>query len=254
VFEHSHNVFMHLLAEMGVGGALLAIIGLGAWVWGFKWRELDLETWWLVALLAVIGTHSMLEYPLWYTYFLGVFAFLLGVGEQKVTLFKLSFIQKKFGVAILSFVLIISAVNLATMRIAYVKLETWVNQAANKTILENDRKAFFSDYSWIHNNSLLAPYAEITLINAVAVKAEQIDHYVWLSESAMHFMPMPNLVYQHALLLKLKGDDVEAAKLMRLAMIAYPNALNRNIALQPAQYQQQYLEMLSALRPKSLKN
>lgn len=253
VFEHSHNVFMHLLAEMGVGGALLAIIGLGSWGWGFRWRELDLESWWLLALLAIIGTHSLLEYPLWYTYFLGVFAFLLGAGEQKITLFKLSLIQKKLGVAILSIVLIISAANLVTMRIAYTKLETWVNKAADKTILERDRKAFFSDYSWIHNNSLLGPYAEIMLINAVAVKAEQVDHYDWLSESAMHFMPMPNLVYQHALLLKLKGDDAGAAKLMKLAMIAYPNALNRNIALQPAQYQQQYLEMLSVIRSQSQK-
>jgi O-antigen ligase len=85
LFEHAHNLFLHLLTEMGVGAPLLVLAGIVAWLRGFKWRELSLETWWLLGLLSVLGIHSMLEYPLWYTYFLGIVALLLGAGEEKLT-------------------------------------------------------------------------------------------------------------------------------------------------------------------------
>ena len=248
VFEHSHNLFMHLLAEMGVLGALLVILGLGSWLYHFKWRALNLEAWWLLALLAVISTHSMLEYPLWYTYFLGVFAFLLGAGEQKQISIQSSTAQKIISVTTLCTVLIVSAINLVTMNMAYTKLERWTNRAATKTVLESDRKAFFGDYSWVHNHSLLAPYAEMMLINAIYVEADQVNHYLWMSERAIRFMPTPNLVFQHALLLKLAGDEAAAANMMKLAMTAYPSSLSRNIALQPMQYQQLYLDMQATVK------
>src|SRR5690606_32076970 len=78
--EHAHNIFIHLLAETGIAGALLLLAGVWAWLRGFQWRNITPEGWWLLALLAIIGIHSLLEYPLWYAYFLGPVALLLGVG------------------------------------------------------------------------------------------------------------------------------------------------------------------------------
>lgn len=89
VFEHSHNLFMHLLTEMGIVAPLLVLAGVIAWLRVFKWRKLSIESWWLISLLAVIGLHSLLEYPLWYTYFLGLVAILLGAGEEKLSTVKL---------------------------------------------------------------------------------------------------------------------------------------------------------------------
>ena len=42
VFEHAHNLFLHLSAEMGIGAVLIVLVGLFAWVKGFKWRKLSL--------------------------------------------------------------------------------------------------------------------------------------------------------------------------------------------------------------------
>ena len=39
--------------------------------------------WWMWAAALVLAVHSMLEYPLWYTFFLGFAAVVLGMGEAR---------------------------------------------------------------------------------------------------------------------------------------------------------------------------
>jgi O-antigen ligase len=80
IFEHAHNLFLHLLTEMGIGAFLITLTCMAIWFRRFKWYDLNLETWWLITLLTILGIHSMLEYPLWYAYFLGVASILLGAG------------------------------------------------------------------------------------------------------------------------------------------------------------------------------
>src|SRR6185503_17545421 len=83
VFNHAHNIVVHLLAETGLAGALIACGAVLAWIAGLRRAKLDAEWWWLLALLAVIGIHSMLEHPLWYAYFLGMASLLLGLGSER---------------------------------------------------------------------------------------------------------------------------------------------------------------------------
>ncbi|MDE2614275.1 MAG: O-antigen ligase C-terminal domain-containing protein [Burkholderiales bacterium] len=78
-FDHTHNLPLQLLVELGLplGGAVLALL---AWAlvraFGSGWRgpaaDDDTGRAQRMALLMVlmIGLHSLLEYPLWYAYFL----------------------------------------------------------------------------------------------------------------------------------------------------------------------------------------
>ena len=84
-FDHAHNLPLHLAAELGVP---LATLVVGLLLWGL-WRILaaarhaDVERG--VALrcsfvfLLMIGLHSLLEYPLWYSYFLLPTAWVFGL-------------------------------------------------------------------------------------------------------------------------------------------------------------------------------
>jgi O-antigen ligase len=76
-FDHSHNLPLQLLAELGVPlGA--AVTGLLLWALGQSWRRsgaangtaayVDARTAFMMVLL--VSLHSLLEYPLWYGYFL----------------------------------------------------------------------------------------------------------------------------------------------------------------------------------------
>jgi hypothetical protein len=58
---------LHLAVELGVPAALLLCGGLVWWVWRQRpWRETDATRRLAWGVLALIGLHSLLEYPLWY--------------------------------------------------------------------------------------------------------------------------------------------------------------------------------------------
>jgi hypothetical protein len=71
-FDHAHNLPLHLAAELGLplAGAVLALLCAALWL---GWRRSGggrtaARCAWMFVLM--IGVHSLLEYPLWYAYFL----------------------------------------------------------------------------------------------------------------------------------------------------------------------------------------
>ncbi|MEY3873201.1 MAG: hypothetical protein RLZZ296_2196, partial [Pseudomonadota bacterium] len=67
VMGNAHNLPLHLAVELGVSAALLICCGVLWAVWRAKpWRCTDPARQMAWAVLAVIGLHSLLEYPLWY--------------------------------------------------------------------------------------------------------------------------------------------------------------------------------------------
>lgn len=67
--EHAHNTPLNFLAEFGWPVAVLICAGVALWLFS-KWRLARCpEALWAFSILVVLGSHSMVEYPLWYTYF-----------------------------------------------------------------------------------------------------------------------------------------------------------------------------------------
>jgi hypothetical protein len=67
ILDNAHNLPLHLAVELGIPLAL-AVCGVAVFlVWRAKpWRETDPMRQMAWGVLAVIGVHSLLEYPLWY--------------------------------------------------------------------------------------------------------------------------------------------------------------------------------------------
>ena len=67
ILDNAHNLPLHLAVELGIPAALV-ICGALVWlVWRAKpWRDTDPVRQMAWGVLAVIGVHSLLEYPLWY--------------------------------------------------------------------------------------------------------------------------------------------------------------------------------------------
>lgn len=67
ILDNAHNLPLHLAVELGLPAAL-AICGTLTWLtWKAKpWHETDSMRQMAWGVLAVIGLHSLLEYPLWY--------------------------------------------------------------------------------------------------------------------------------------------------------------------------------------------
>jgi hypothetical protein len=70
-FDHAHNLPLHLVAELGLplGGGVLALLCAALWR---AWRRsgADIDGRCAAMFVVMIGVHSLLEYPLWYAYFL----------------------------------------------------------------------------------------------------------------------------------------------------------------------------------------
>lgn len=238
VFEHTHNLFLHLLAEMGIGAFLIVAFGLWNWIKPFSWSKLNLETYWIAGLLAVIGLHSMLEYPLWYTFFLGITSVLLGIGDEK--LITINFSKLSANIVKLSFALALTlgVSNLTTMIIANVKLENWWNKLTYENINE---QAYLN---WVGENSLLTPYADS--MRAVTIGNDDyldIDKTILLHQSVMSFMPIDAVAFQLALLLEFKGEHDKAVKQLNRALIAFPNSFKPFLENPTLKYRQEYLNL-----------
>lgn len=258
MFEHAHNLFLHLLTEMGIGAPLLVIAGVVAWLRGFwlhsvKLRAITLENWWLLAMLAVLGIHSMLEYPLWYAYFLGIAAVLLGAGEEKVTSISLPKLGQTSGRTAFAASMVVGVAVLGSMAVANVKLETWLLRAMRGDITTQEQPQFFEALNWVHANSLLAPYSELMYATALVADPNRLDDKLWISQSAMRFMPMRKIAYRHVLLLKLKGDQAAAVQQLNRTLIGFPGKFTKELEAMPFKYWQDYLDVLSEARPIPIK-
>ncbi|WP_183634487.1 PglL family O-oligosaccharyltransferase [Niveibacterium umoris] len=89
--EHAHNLPLHLAATMGLPFAVL-FVGLAGW-WLIRQLRVPMTPERLFALcgLSVIGLHSMVEYPLWYAYFIipaGLFCGILSATDPGARTFE----------------------------------------------------------------------------------------------------------------------------------------------------------------------
>jgi len=67
ILDNAHNLPLHLAVEHGLPLALLACVALLLWLArAAPWREAQPPRQLAWAVLALIGLHSLLEYPLWY--------------------------------------------------------------------------------------------------------------------------------------------------------------------------------------------
>lgn len=82
-FDHTHNVLLQWAVELGVPMAVLltTLAAWGLWVLWRPWREdTDAVVPAAATIVTMAGLHSLLEYPLWYGYFLLPTAFVWGLG------------------------------------------------------------------------------------------------------------------------------------------------------------------------------
>ncbi|MBX3665220.1 MAG: O-antigen ligase C-terminal domain-containing protein [Burkholderiales bacterium] len=216
LYNNLHNLPLHLLAETGIAGAALLLVPAGWGLWLALRARPDPGHWWLWATLGVFGIHSLLEYPLWYAYFLGIAALLLGLCPAPALAPRLA----RFGRLVAASAMLAGAANLVFLWNDYRVLERVV-----RPTIEQLRSAGFADTILrIHRNTLLTPYVELSMATPLPVSREDLQRRLALSERVIRFSPQPVLVYRQVLLLALAGRGAEAQSLLAAARRVYPGA------------------------------
>lgn len=216
VFNHAHNIVVQLLAETGIAGALIAAAAAVVWIADLRNVKFAPEWWWLLALLSVIGIHSLLEYPLWYAYFLGVAALLLGLGAER----RIAMRHGGAARAATALLVLLGCVNLVAVMPPYRDFERLVFNSAPRS--PAGAQAFTAAMMRAHRDPLLEPYVELAFALGAPVRTDELQVQLELNTRAMRFAPVAAVVYRQALLLALAGSREAALVQLDRALRAYP--------------------------------
>jgi O-antigen ligase len=221
--DHAHNLFLNVIAEFGLVGLAVLLAGTIPWLLSL-WRQPRTPAmWWLLALIAVLTIHSLLEYPLWYTFFLGVTAIVLGACEVRTL--ELSDVAGRFGRLRLTLVAILLLGWFVLLQVVrdYSVLESFQGFRyryihATQEVADRTQEMLTE----VSPGSLLLPWVELGLARTIHISGDKLSDKLAVNGRAMRVFPIDDVVYRQAMLLALAGDD-EAARLQwEQAVAAFP--------------------------------
>jgi len=217
--RHSHNLFLQLLAETGIAGFVCIAAPLVAWLYRMPWRHLSPARCWALGVLAIMGLHSMVEFPLWHANFLGIFALLLGTASPAFAALELNRLRRAL------FLTVVVAGGLAARSVwsDYRAFEAWflkVEARAKRGGLSDS--ADFESLIALQENSFFAPYFDRVLTEVMELDERNLKDKLAFNGQAMRIYPAPPMVHRQIVLLALAGRDSEAARMLRAAVRVYP--------------------------------
>lgn len=224
VTRHVHNLFLQLLAETGIVGAGVIVAAAAVWLLDLRRRSFDLATWWVLGLLGILVLHSLLENPLWYAYFLGIAAVLVGLGAGRTMA-----IERHAGVF----------VTICAMAYgAYVLVHSLQNYRGFEKALYAARALPEAERAALMNRLLernrddphLAPYVEVFVSREMAISDRLLEEKLALNSRLMRFAPVSHVAYRQAMLLALAGDRSGAERQFRRAAAVYPDRLPQAVS------------------------
>ncbi len=219
VGEHAHNLVLHLFAEFGAPVAIAVILVVAFWAKGFFQQSWRLEHLWCGAVLGMGAVHSLLEYPLWYSYFLGPTALLLGATETGRSIILTGRrIRVYLGV-----VALVGLLVLGNLRSDYSTLEAASNYPlAADADREMAWRISIERLIKLHHESLLSPWILMTFAILAEPSGYMAQDRADLCERGIRFSPARVLVTRCAMQFAIAGRNVGAQRLVQDVLRAFP--------------------------------
>jgi len=225
LYNNAHNIVLQLAAETGLAGLAVLCATVGLWVWRAFVRRAEFtpEHWWGYAVLAVLAIHSLLEYPLWYAYFIGIAAVLLGALDGASYKLELRGVGR-LSVAV---ILLLGAVSLWQGLQGYRHLENALsarNVAASGVAAAtraHDELLLALDYP------LFSSYGQLFIAGMMEPSEDRLAQKLALNSHAIRYIPTATLCYSQAWLLAWNGEEMAARDLLQNAIWAYPGEFKR---------------------------
>ncbi len=194
ILDNAHNLPLHLAVELGVPFAM-GVCGAIAWlVWrGRPWREADPTRQLAWGVLAVIGVHSLVEYPLWYGPFqmaVGLCIWMLWTHPPVKGAVDVDLEPNTTKVPVIRSLL-------AIMLIAFVGYAGWDYHRISQLYLPPDQRAaaYRADalgqarQSWLFHNQVA--FAELTLTPLTRDNAAPVNA---MATQLLHYSPEPRVI------------------------------------------------------------
>lgn len=219
VAEHAHNVVLQLMAEFGAPATGMVMLALGIWFKRFLGSRWGLEQFWCGAILGIGLVHALLEYPLWYAYFLGPAALLLGATDSRPVMM----LPARRAIVYMILFSLLGAFILTSLRKDYTTIEAVSNiPLAAHPDRERAWRMSMDRLLRLQNESLLSPWALLAISTLAEPSRLQAQDRTVLCERGIRFAPARLLVARCAMQLAIVGRDQEARQLTLAVLRAYP--------------------------------
>lgn len=229
LLDNAHNLPLHLAVELGVPVAALACVAVLAWVGASRpWSETDPARQLAWGILALVGLHSMLEFPLWYGPFqlmtvLAVFILWRRPAPGRGTLQGGVLVQKKP-------VSHIWKALIALIVIAFMGYASWdyarVSQVYKPVHLRSDALRE-NTLTKVSGTWLFADAVDFAILTTTPVNPETAQRMHGLATALLHYSPEPRVIEPLIESASLLGRDDEVAFHMRRYRAAYPQDFER---------------------------
>jgi len=217
--RHSHNLFLQLLAETGIAGLVCVAVPRALWLYRMPWRHLSPARCWAIGVLAIMGLHSMVEFPLWHANFLGIFALLFGAASPAFATLELNRLRR----ALFLTVVVAGGVAARSVWSDYRAFEEWFLKVEAKSKRGGlSDGADFESLMVLQESSFFAPYFDRVLTEAMELDERDLKDKLAFNAQAMRIYPAPPMLHRQIVLLALAGRDSEAARVLRGAVRVYP--------------------------------
>ena len=227
LYNNAHNLVFQLAAVAGIPGLLALLISMGIWLYGIRRATLTAAHWWGYSLLGVLAIHSLLEYPLWYAYFIAIAAVLLGAFDE--TRYRLEL--HRTGRVSVAIIVLMGLLTLIQLRIGYQQLKHTLalrSVSSNAAVTDPLVRAGLIA---AHDLPLLSPYVEMYMLSYAEVNADHIKQKLALGANVMHFVPIAAVVYRQAYFLAQDGQLAQAEQLLEQAIWSYPGNVEAHLML-----------------------
>lgn len=218
VAEHAHNFILQCLAEFGAPVAIVVVCLLLIWAKRFAAKPWGLEEFWCAAVLGIGATHALLEYPLWYSYFLGPIVLLLGATDEGKAV-------ATGGSRLAAYALLgglAGATILTTLRSDYSVLEAAGRSFTGHSDPERAWRDSMDRLQMLHRDSLLSPWALLAFAERAEPSRQQQDSRGILCERGIRFAPSRSLMTRCAIQLAISGRVSDGQSLVKNVLRAFP--------------------------------
>lgn len=208
-FSEAHNLFFDLYLWVGpIIGSFLSLLILVI-IYKAVMLCVSQEQWFILALLGAMFIHAMLEYPLYYAYFLLPFGFLTGLLRLRSNVgYALSGIP--FPPLLLTIIILVASFLLSTVLKEYRRLDP------GDYIVR-------TDFSNLSDVTLLTQLKNYELLGSVTVNDQMTgEEILWLKKLAYRY-PLPQTLGMYGKALMLNGFVDEADKVFYIAKRLMPD-------------------------------
>jgi O-antigen ligase len=230
VWTSPHNLPLHLLAETGLVGTVLALGGLCVWGWQTARRyrgDPHPALWWILAATGIELIHSLTEFPLWSAHLLGVTALLIGASAEPG---RFSVVSRASGIGAGTACAVFS-VFLAIVLRDYMRLD--VARITGTTVTLTAAAQAHQDAETMREltHGLMAPLAELWIVIGAPLDRSNLADKLTTSERVARYWPAHAVVVRRAVFLAFQGEAARARELLALVLRTFPHRRDATILI-----------------------